>query len=302
MTTAIREFDPLALGAGCVALMRPHQWIKNGFVLVGLVFAHRWESGAGAAAALAFCAFCAMASAVYIYNDLQDVEDDRRHPIKCLRPIASGAVAPGAAGVLLGGLVLLGLVLAARVSPTALYLVAGYAVLNVAYTHRLKKMVIIDVFTISLGFMLRLLVGTLGLGIKPSSWLLLCGLMVTLFLGFAKRRAELLGSGAAVGASTPTRAVLMAYQPQVLDQFLAVTAGATVLAYALYTVSADTIALHHTDQLIYTLPFIVYGMFRYLFMLHSTGSGQDTARDLMTDRHLLATIAGWVLTTVLILA
>jgi 4-hydroxybenzoate polyprenyltransferase len=299
MTTAVRDFDPIALGAGCAALMRPHHWIKNGFVLVGLVFAHRWDES-GVAAALAFCAFCAMASAVYIYNDLQDVEDDRRHPTKCLRPIASGVVAPGAAGVLLAGLVLLGLVLAAQVSPTALYLVAGYAALNVAYTHHLKKMVIIDVFTISLGFMLRLLVGTLGLGIKPSSWLLLCGLMVTLFLGFAKRRAELLGSSTAAGA--PTRAVLMAYQPQVLDQFLAVTAGATVLAYALYTVSTDTIALHHTDQLIYTLPFIVYGMFRYLFMLHNTGSGQDTARDLMTDRHLLVTIAGWVLTTMLILA
>jgi 4-hydroxybenzoate polyprenyltransferase len=299
MTTLVRGFDPIALGAGCAALMRPHQWIKNGFVLVGLVFSHRWDD-LGVAAALAFCAFCAMASAVYIYNDLKDVESDRRHPTKCLRPIASGVVAPGAACVLLGALVLLALVLAAKVSPMALYLVSGYALLNVAYTHRLKKMVIVDVFTISLGFMLRLLVGTLGLGIKPSSWLLLCGLMVTLFLGFAKRRAELLGSSAAEGA--PARAVLMAYQPQVLDQFLAVTAGATVLAYALYTLSPDTIALHHTDQLIYTLPFIVYGMFRYLFMLHNTGSGQDTARDLITDRHLLATIAGWVLTTVLTLA
>lgn len=300
MSVSLRADEVSGWYGGALALLRPHQWIKNGFVLIGVVFAHQWHDPAMlVSAALAFAAFCAMASAVYVYNDLQDVESDRRHPTKCRRPIASRAVTPGAARVLVALLGLTGLALAARTSTVALALVAGYAALNVAYTHRLKEMVIIDVFTISLGFMLRILTGTLGLGIRPSSWLLLCGLMVTLFLGFAKRRSELLGSKPDAPIS---RKVLGTYQPEVLDQFLAITAGATVLAYALYTVSPDTVALHHTDHLIYTLPFIVYGMFRYLFMLHGKGSGQDTARDMMTDRHLLATIAGWLATTVLILS
>ncbi|MFM2052047.1 MAG: hypothetical protein RL456_84 [Pseudomonadota bacterium] len=291
---------PAGLLARWAALMRPHQWIKNGFVLIGIVFAHRWTDRPSViAATLALAAFCAMASAVYIYNDLVDAEADRRHPVKRDRPIASGAVPVWQARMLAGVLAALGLGLAGAVSLTALELVACYGALNLAYTHRLKHMVILDVFTISLGFMLRILTGTVGLGIQPSSWLMLCGLMITLFLGFAKRRSELLANRR---GDARTREVLRAYQPEVLDQFLAVTAGAAVLSYALYTLSPETVAVHRTDKLVYTLPFIVYGIFRYLYLLHGHGGGQDTARDLLADRHLLVTLALWLASTLLILA
>lgn len=288
-----------------VHLLRPHQWIKNGFVLLGLVFSHRWGDAALLqSVGLALLAFCAMASAVYVYNDLMDVASDRRHPVKRLRPIASGAVSPSTAKLMCAALLLLGALCAAAVSGAALALVAAYVAINVAYSHGLKHMVIIDVFVISAGFMLRILVGSLGVGIPPSSWLLLCGMMATLFLGFAKRRAELLavqgdGSSSTCGSARP---VLDQYRPEVLDQLLSVTGGCTVLSYALYTVSPETVALHHTDKLIYTVPFLVYGIARYLLLLHGRGRGQDAARDVLTDVHLLATALAWCAVTVSILA
>jgi len=170
-----------------IRLLRPHQYIKNGFVLLGLLFATQRDAATAAHAALAFLAFCAMASAVYVLNDLLDVEADRQHPQKCRRPIASGEIkAPLAwcACVLLAGAAL---ALGAAVGLAVPLLLLTYLALNLAYSLYLKHVVILDVFVISAGFMLRILAGTVGIGIVPSQWLLLCGLMVTLFLGFAKR-------------------------------------------------------------------------------------------------------------------
>jgi len=175
-----------------IRLLRPHQYIKNGFVLLGLLFATQRDAATAAHAALAFLAFCAMASAVYVLNDLLDVEADRQHPQKCRRPIASGEIkAPLAwcACVLLAGAAL---ALGAAVGLAVPLLLLTYLALNLAYSLYLKHVVILDVFVISAGFMLRILAGTVGIGIVPSQWLLLCGLMVTLFLGFAKRHAELM--------------------------------------------------------------------------------------------------------------
>ncbi|PXW94935.1 4-hydroxybenzoate polyprenyltransferase [Sphaerotilus hippei] len=283
-----------------LALLRPHQWVKNGFVLLGLIFAHQWhDASLVQSVGLVFIAFCAMASAVYVYNDLIDVEADRHHPGKCHRPIASGAIQPVVARALGLALAATALLAAGAASLTALALVTCYAVMNIAYTHRLKHMVIVDVFVISAGFMLRILIGTLGVGIPPSSWLLLCGMMITLFLGFAKRKAELLVCEA---SGTPARRVLAHYRPEVLDQLLAMTGGCSVLAYALYTVSPETVALHGTDRLIYTVPFLLYGICRYLFLLHGKGHGQDTARDLFSDCHLVLMLPLWLVTTLLIIA
>ena len=287
-------------GQAILQLMRPHQWIKNGFVLLGLVFSHRWTEGAMlSSVGLVLLAFCLMASAVYVYNDLMDVESDRLHPTKCRRPIASGLISVATARSVCAVLSAGGLLCAAQVSWSALGLLGFYAVMNIAYSHKLKHMVLIDVFVISTGFMLRILIGTVGVGIAPSSWLLLCGMMMTLFLGFAKRRAELL---AAQTSGLPARKVLADYSPAMLDQILAVTAGCTVLSYALYTVSPETVRLHRTTQLIYTVPFLVYGIFRYLYLLHGQGSGQDTARDLLTDRHLLVTLTCWLAVTLVLIA
>lgn len=279
-------------------LMRPHQWLKNGFVLVGAAFGHQWNAPTLAQVGLVFAAFCAISSAVYVLNDVFDAASDKLHPVKRLRPVASGQVGKREAMVLGGVLALLALALATVAGPAALLIVAGYALLNVAYTLKLKRVVVVDVFVIALGFMLRIFAGTTGVGIPPSSWLLLCGMMLALFLGFAKRRAEL----AAVVDGYAARPVLMAYSLQMLDQFLAVTATCTILGYALYAVSPETIALHGTAKLIYGLPFVAYGMFRYLYLLHQGGGGQDAARDVLGDAHMLVAAVGWVVLTLWLLS
>ncbi len=283
-------------------LLRPHQWLKNGFVLVGLLFGHAWNQPdivlkAFAAAA----AFCLLSSSVYIFNDLMDREQDRLHPQKRHRPLASGVIGvPFALGLMLGCLVI-ALDIVFRFIGQAEWVFLAYLGVNVAYTLHLKHVVILDVFLISAGFMLRLLAGTLALGIPPSEWLLLCGLMLTLFLGFAKRRAELNAMRTDEGAAKAHRRVLEHYSPMLLDQLITITVASTVLSYSLYTVSDET-ALLHGGRLWMTVPFVLYGMFRYLYLLHRRGGGGDAAEALMTDRHLLLAVGGWLLTTLALLA
>lgn len=280
-------------------LLRPHQWIKSGFVFVGLLFGHAWSDPVLVRqVVLAAVAFSLAASAVYVMNDLVDRERDRLHPEKCRRPLASGALAPFEA-IILGAVCLMAaLVLAQAVSATVLLIVLAYIALNIAYSRGLKHVVLLDVFIIATGFMLRILAGTLGVGIAPSHWLLLCGLTVTLFLGFAKRRAEL---NALEENSGSHRAVLDDYDPALLDKLIGISAAAAIISYSLYTVSADTVRMHGTDRLIFTVPFVVYGVFRYLFLLHRRGGGGDPAA-MLGDRHLLVSVAAWLLTLVLLLA
>lgn len=277
-----------------LVLLRPHQQIKNGFVLVGVLFAKRWDLEILTLAGVAFLAFCSMASAAYIVNDIFDLEADRQHPVKRHRPLASGQVGLKTAYSLAGALSGLALALAALISGYVVGLITAYALLQLAYSWCLKHWAVLDVFVISAGFMLRLLAGTLGLGIFPSAWLLLCGLMLTLFLGFAKRRAELqMVVELAPGDQGLTRRVLDEYTSAMVENFLAISAACTILTYSLYTVSPETVAMHGPN-LIYTVPFVVYGIFRYLFLLHRQGKGQDTASDLVQDPQLLAVVFGWV--------
>ncbi|WP_348815929.1 decaprenyl-phosphate phosphoribosyltransferase [Halomonas sp. H10-59] len=286
-----------------IQLLRPHQYIKNGFVLVGALFSHQWDIITLFHALLAFFAFCCMASAVYILNDILDIEADRIHPVKCHRPLPSGAISRDAAKRVLLALVAMSLVISLFVSYWVVFFVVTYFVINIFYSYSLKHVVILDVFLISTGFMLRILAGTLGLDIAPSVWLLLCGLMVTLFLGFSKRRAELLMLESNENSSSRlARRVLDEYSPVMLEQFIAVTAACTVLSYGLYTVSPETIAMHGSDDLIYTLPFVVYGIFRYVYLLHHRSRGNDAAKDLLTDRHLLITVVFWVISTLWVLS
>jgi len=293
-----------------IHLLRPHQWVKNGFVFVGLLFGHAWELGDGAEllmqAISAFIAFCLLASAVYVANDLADREQDRLHPDKCKRPLASGTVGVPAAvalavlclalgvGLVFGAFGRLGLP-----GSQAPWIFAAYLLLNIGYSAGLKHVVVLDVFLIAAGFMLRILAGTLGLGIAPSHWLLLCGLMLTLFLGFAKRRAEMNALAAESGAHRP---VLDQYTPKMLDQFITLSAAATVIAYSLYTVSEETIALHGTPWLILTVPCVAYGLLRYLYRLHGVGGGGDPAREFLADPHLLGVFVLWLGLVVWLLA
>jgi 4-hydroxybenzoate polyprenyltransferase len=167
-------------------------------------------------------------------------------------------------------------------------------VINIAYSLHLKHVVILDVFIIAAGFMLRILAGTTGVGIAPSQWLLLCGLMMALFLGFAKRRAELY---AMTDDGPSHRRVLGHYTPVLLDKMIVVTATCVILTYSLYTMSPATIQFHHTESLIFTVPFVIYGIFRYIYSLHQKTAGSDPALQIFSDPHLLLSIIGWLLVT-----
>lgn len=293
-----------------IRLMRPHQWVKNGFVFVGLLFGHAWEQGEATSLFLqalsAFIAFCLLSAAVYVMNDLADREQDRLHPDKRLRPLASGAVGVRAAlalaaACLFGAAALvLGLFTPAGLPGSdAPWIFVVYLIMNAGYSAGLKHVVVLDVFIIAAGFMLRILAGTLGIGIAPSHWLLVCGLMLTLFLGFAKRRAEL---NALMEESGTHRPVLDQYTAPMLDQFITLAAGATVIAYSLYTVSEETIELHGTPWLILTVPCVAYGLLRYLYRLHRAGGGGDPAREFLTDPHLLGVFGLWLLLVAWLLA
>lgn len=283
-----------------IRLMRPRQWVKNVFVFTGLMFSHAWDDVAlvGRVVVTAV-AFSLMASVVYVINDIADREADRRHPVKRLRPLASGAVGVPTALALAVALLFAAAALGAWVSQTVLWLLAAYGVLNLAYSAGLKQVVILDVFIIAAGFMLRILAGTAGVGIAPSQWLLLTGLFLTLFLGFAKRRAEWSSAGVEGAAR---RKVLAEYGPELLDHMLSVAAAGVVMSYSLYTVSAETIARHHTANLIYTVPFVLYGIFRYIHLLHYRQRGEDPATDLMLDSHMVLTFAAWLATTIWLIA
>jgi len=283
-----------------IKLLRPHQWLKNGFVFVGLLFGHAWgEAATVQAVLLAALAFCLVSSAIYVVNDLADREADRLHPHKKHRPLAAGTVSPSHGMVLSAIGAIAGLALAWSASMQVLIIVVLYGVLNLLYSWYLKHVVVLDVFVIAAGFMLRILAGTVGVGIPPSSWLLLTGLMVTLFLGFAKRRAEL---AVMEHSGAPARKVLQNYSLPMLDVMIGVCATGAVMAYSLYTISDDAIAIHHTTDLIYTVPFVLYGLFRYLHLSFSSDAGEDPARDLLRDPHLLVTVLGWAVFTFWLLA
>jgi 4-hydroxybenzoate polyprenyltransferase len=232
-----------------------------------------------------------------VLNDYLDRESDKAHPLKRNRPLASGSVTPGQA--LSVGLICLGLALVAAwlADLRVLLIVVVYLAINCAYSARLKQLPVVDVFCIASGFMLRIFAGTWGIRIPPSGWLILTGMFLTLFLGFAKRRAEWMD---AEGANK-RRAVLSQYSEHLLDTFLSITATGTVLSYGLYTLDAQTIALHHTDKLIYTMPLVLFALFRYLLILHRRNKGENPTVDVFTDPQLLlcgvayAGIALWIL-------
>lgn len=296
-----RRASGSALALQMLRLLRPHQWVKNGFVFIGLLFSDAGNDwGLRAKVLLAAAGFCALSSSVYVLNDIFDRAADQAHPLKRGRPLASGAVGAREAFALALVCAAVGVVLGAAASAGVAAILVAYLLLNLAYSAGLKHVVILDVFIIAAGFMLRIFAGTWGVGIAPSQWLLLCGLLLTIFLGFAKRRAELIGSEGE-GASGPAqRPVLDEYSPALLDTMMAISAAGVVVSYSLYTVSPDTVALHRTDKLIYTLPFVLYGIFRYILLVHRRG-GEDPASTLFADAHMVVIGTAWLGVTVWLL-
>jgi len=281
-------------------LARPWQWSKNAFVLVGLLFGHAWHDSALARAALlATLAFCLASAAAYAWNDAADAAQDRAHPGKARRPVARGAISPTGARRFATGCATVALGCAAAAGPGVALCLAGYLALSLVYTGLLKRFALLDVFAIAAGFMLRLLAGTAGIGIEPSPYLVACALLLTLFLGFAKRRAELATLGVA-GATH--RRVLDAYRNGVLDAAVLVCAAGMLAVYTLYAVSEQTAARHGTRGFVLTVPWVLFGTFRYLYRAYLRGGGGDPAEELLRDPLLALAVAGWLATVLWLLA
>lgn len=279
-----------------ITLLRPKQWIKSLFVPIGWVYGHGWtDQQVTLSVIMATVAFALSASAVYVFNDWQDRESDRQHPTKRNRPIASGLISSSQAIII--GMVVVGAALlsAGFAGYEVIGFVLGYLLINFFYSLGLKNVPILDVFIIASGFMLRLLAGTIGIGIQPSNWLLLCGLMITLFLGFAKRRAEMAMS--TKDRLSPQREVLAKYDVVALDSFLSITLTATLITYGLYCVDPATVNRHGSTNLLWSLPFVAYALFRYLLLLHVNSDGEDPIGAIFFDRHIIAAVIGWIVVT-----
>ena len=292
-----------AIGRSTAALLlislRPGQWTKNLFVLAGLLFGRRlFDPDSAALAVAAFVIFCALSSAVYLFNDVIDREADRVHPLKSTRPIASGAVSPRVALITAVILCVVGVVAALLLRPL-LGLVAGaYLLLLIVYSVFLKHLVIVDVLTIAAGFVLRAVAGAVAVTVPISQWLLVCTTLLALFLALSKRRHELT---LLAGGAIEHRRILQEYSPYLLDQMVGVVTASTLVAYAIYATSTETAERLGTDRLGLTIPFVLYGIFRYLYLVHQKRGGGSPAELLLADRPLLICVALWAASVVLML-
>ena len=278
----------------CSLRCRPRQWSKNLLLFAGILFAAqlgdpiRW-----AEAIAAFAAYCAASSAAYLVNDVRDLEQDRQHPIKRLRPIARGELSVRAALWMAAALAAGALAVSAALGPASLGLLAAFLALQAAYSLRLKHVVLIDVMAIGALFVIRAAAGAAAVHVRISPWLLLCTALLALFLGLAKRRGELILVGA---QRTPGRPVLEGYSLVLVDQLVAVVASSTVIAYSLYTFTA-----RDSKAMMATIPFVLFGVFRYLLLVYRDDLGEEPEQVLLTDRPILATVALWALTAAVIL-
>lgn len=276
-----------------VRALRPDEWVKNLFVYAGLLFGGGFDAAGAAKATGAFVAFCAVASAGYLVNDIRDVELDRRHPTKRHRAIASGALPIPVARVVAVVLGVAGLVIALIVSPGTCGLVAAYGALTFSYSLVLKQLVIIDVMTIAGCFLLRVVAGSVAVDVKPSSWLLVCTGMVSLFLGFTKRRQEaVLEKNSPFGA----RPVLEHYTLPFLDQMVSMVSAGTVLSYTIYATQSPLAG----DKMLWTVPMVVYGLFRYLYLIYHREDASSTASLVTRDPGIIGAGIAWAVAAALV--
>ena len=285
------------LGAVLLSL-RPQQWVKNLFVFGGLIFAQRLFTPSVWPALAAFGIFCGLSGAMYLLNDVADREKDRLHPEKRHRPIAAGHLQPGIAVVIAVLLIALLLALGVWLAPRFALAGLAYVILLGAYSVWFKHMVIVDVLVVAIGFVLRAVAGALAIDVAISGWLLICTVLLALFLALGKRRYEVL----TLEQSAPRhRPILAEYSAGLLDQMIAVVTASTVTAYALYTMSPETVAKFHTHLLPVTLPFVLYGIFRYLYLLYHRRLGGNPSEIVLHDRALVINTGLWLLTVLLII-
>jgi 4-hydroxybenzoate polyprenyltransferase len=279
--------------------LRPTQWVKNTPIFAGLVFAKElFHSDIFLNVLSGFVLFCCMASAVYLVNDLADKEKDRLHPEKAKRPIASGEVSEPAAVLLSLCLAAAALTGAFFLDPFFLVIISVYLVMNLAYSSLLKHLVIIDVMCLAFGFLLRVLAGTTLAEVQPSDWLIICTVALALFLGFSKRRQELASLGA---ESNNHRRVLADYSVYFLDQMIAVVTAMTIMSYALYTIADETVVRFGTNNLVLTIPFVLYGIYRYLYLVHICKAGGNPTSTVLKDKPMLFNALAWLGVVILVI-
>lgn len=279
--------------------MRPEHWLKNSFIFPGLIFSGNLaQSNAVIRVVSGFFIFSLVASSVYIFNDIHDLEHDRAHPQKKRRPLAAGLLSVSTAYWSAASLAAVGLLGAMKLGGGFAGILTLYILINIAYTMGVKKLVILDVMSIASGFVLRVIAGTDLARVPASDWLLICTITVSLFLGFSKRRHEITLSATAAQSFRP---VLAEYSISFLDQMIAVATACTVMSYALYTVSPQTVSRFGTRNLVFTIPFVLYGVYRYLYLIHQRDIGGDVAREVIQDIPLLINGGLWFLSVILII-
>lgn len=289
-----------------VDLLRVRQWTKNAFLLLPLLFSGSLLDGGAVVRNLAgFASFCLIASCVYVFNDLKDVDSDRRHPVKRNRPIASGAVSKQSAIVVAVICAAVGFALAFTLGVPFMVVALLYVANNVLYSLVVKRVVVLDVMSIAVGFVLRVFAGAFATDCVLSSWIILCMFMLALFLAIEKRRAEIrtVGSGAddagggeGEGAPAATRAVLKSYSPDSLKSMSLIAVALTILSYSLYTFSAGI-----SEYMMVTIPFVVYGTFRYLLLAENTDMTEAPDKVLLTDKPILVDVLVWAVACAVLL-
>ncbi len=282
-----------------LSLLRPEQWIKNLFLFAPLIFSRRlFDTGSFVDVLVGFILFSAASSSAYIFNDIRDVASDLQHPVKRFRPVASGKISLSLAMSLSAVLGMASVIISYSVNHVFGLIVLGYIVLNIAYSVFFKHMVILDVMVIAACFLLRVMAGASIIDVYPSSWLIVCTIFLALFLGFGKRRHEILLLS---GNANMHRKVLEYYgNPNFLDQMIGIVTACTVVSYMLYTVSEETVRFFGTRQLIWTVPFVLYGIFRYLYLVYIKEEGGDPAGILLRDKPLLVNILLWSVSCIII--
>jgi 4-hydroxybenzoate polyprenyltransferase len=282
-----------------VETLRPQQWVKNGFIFAALIFSQsltRWDRCRQVI--LAALVFCLVSSATYVLNDILDASEDRHHPTKKLRPIASGRISASKAaliGAILGGI---GLIAAWRLSTSFFGIVVAYLAINVLYSTFLKHIALLDVFIVAAGFLLRVIAGGLVIRVAISPWLIVCTTLLALFIALSKRRHELVLLG---DNASNHRAILADYSPYFLDQLIGIVTASTVVTYALYTLSPDVQSKFPGKRLELTIPFVLFGIFRYLHLIHHGEHGGNPTRSLFTDPVLLSVVLLWAASVILII-
>ncbi len=282
---------------GLIRACRPKQWSKNLLLYFGLIFALKLTDPVLIGrATVGFLVFCLASSGIYLFNDLADLEKDREHPTKRYRPLAAGLISPLQAIALGLVLLLVAFVVGFTLGTTFGLLTVFYVLLMLAYSARLKHVVLIDVFVLAAGFVLRAVAGAVAVSVPISPWLYVCTVLASLFLGLGKRRSELVLLNHGAGRH---RRILDEYSLPLLDQLIVVVTSATIMAYSLYTFSAENLPSNHAMML--TIPFVLYGLFRYLYLMHQHNGGGSPEEALLGDRPLLLSATLWLLTAVVIL-